>query len=166
MLAIQKDGKCVKWTTSVSHLHKISHNFSSSSGLIKLSIHSAPMKEEEMNDNVMDISLPLPFGSKIHCFPVVFSWDQPNVLKQKDLETLLKRLIDEQTKNLCENFSSKPYTFSDTLNISSSNVANEYESEEEELDDEEIYEDISEEEQEENEDQSSEDEEEEEFDDS
>jgi len=163
MLALHNDGKCVKWTESVNHLSKINHNFSSPNGLIKLSIHSKSFELE--NSDVLEFSLPMPFGSKIHCFPVVFSWDQPSVLKQKDLESLLKRLIDEQT-NTDENLSKKPYKFADTLDISSTNIVKDYESEEDEIDDDDIYEELSEDEEEENEDQSSEDDEDEDFDDS
>ena len=164
MLSLQKDGKCVKYTERVNHLSKITHSFSSPTGLIKLSLYSQPLEQQKFSE-IFDISLPLPFGSKIHCYPVIFSWDQTSVLKTKDLEVLFKRLIDEQM-NINENSYTKPYKFADTLNISSSNIVKDYESEDEEIDDDEIYEDESEEEEEDNQDQSSEDEEEEEFDDS
>ena len=166
MLSLLKDGKCVKYTESVSKLSRITHSFSSPTGLIKLSLYSKPFEQDNKSE-IFDISLPLPFGSIIHCYPVIFAWDQTTVLKIKDLEVLFKRLIDEQM-NINENLSKKPYKFADTLNISSTNnITKDYESEED-IDDYEIYEDESEddEEEEQNQDQSSEDEEDEDFDES
>ena len=111
MLALSSDGRCVRATiNSYKTSTTTEHIFSDPSGPFTLRMHSNAFDKK----NVFDLSLPLPFGRKIHTPPILFEWSKAAAMKVKDLDTLLRRLHVESQKEK----QPTPYRFVDVLSVS------------------------------------------------